>query len=259
MKVFSLVQVLRFVSPYLSCSFRVGLSIAGFVLAKGAEYTPEPALAIVVDRPILVFDGKKGGSVQTKLSVHPLNFPPGSDLVYQWRQVQDEMSPTAAKMAGNPISFTATDKQEITAAFPGKGVYEVRLTVSDIRHQLSVSRNTWVNVWDSRPAITVDGKPDPLTAVPGMLPPPRVRNLAPDPGPFIHPRMLATPSDWGDINDRCVEGQSKLASNAWKMLARTYGNGIDPKSRTGVLLNQLVDYANSDFKGTPPLGTAAAT
>ena len=125
------------------------------------------------------------------------------------------------------------------------------MTVSDLKGRFSATRNAWVNVWDTRPALEVNGVPDPLTAFPNMKPP-KVRNVTPEPGPFVHPRLLCSPEDWGDIRERAVAGKSKIAAFGWKALADRYKKGVDPNGNFGKFLARAEDFANAGYKGAAP-------
>ena len=59
---------------------------------------------------------------------------------------------------GKLIRYSATDSASTVASFPDWGVYEIKLTVADSESRQSVSRNTWVNVWDYRSANYRQGK-----------------------------------------------------------------------------------------------------
>ncbi len=208
----------------------------------------EPVLALAVDHAILRLG--KDQPAKTAISVKPLHFPDGATLTYDWKQVQDEMLHGSARMDAKPIHFSATDSQSIEATFPDKGVYEIRVTVTDAAHNVSASRNTWINVWDNKPALQVNGQADPLTIIPGMTPP-KVRNVTPEPGPFVHPRLYCSPDDWKDIHARAVEGQSKVAAAGWRPLFDRFDKGINPNSPDGKLLAQIEAY--EDAGGQAPL------
>ena len=223
-----------------------------FLAQSGLSQTlREPGLVIAVDQAILRFDPDHPDTAKTMLSVLPSAFPAGDALTYTWQQVQDEMLPGAARMTEKPIRFSATNQASVAAAFPASGVYEVRVTVSDSARQLTLSRNTWINVWDSRPALINGGQPDPLSVIPGMAPP-KVRNVASEPGPFVHPRLFCSPEDWADIHARAVEGKSKIAAAGWKSLKDYAKRGVDPNSNHGKFLAQVERYADAGFTGTAP-------
>ena len=215
----------------------------------------DPILWIQVEKPILLLSDKPENPTSTKISVTPLNFPPDAQLTYRWQQVQDVLSPVAAQMnKGNLIQFSPTDSAGTVASFPDWGVYEIKLTVADAKTKVSVSRNTWVRVWDYRSPIVVNGKPDPLCAAPGINPPTSVRALSPDPGPFHHPRLYCTDLDWPEINKRTSKGL--IASLGLKNLQEGLANkerGLDsPASEFGMLSARLQAYADTRYLGTPP-------
>ncbi len=171
----------------------LGCVLVAWLLTLMPARAANPVLELHVDRAILVLSDK-AGETRTRISVTPLNFPSGARLSYSWKQVQDEMSPLAADMARKKIGFDPADGPEITATFPDSGVYEIRLTVTDSNSRLTASRNTWVNVWNNRSNILKNGAPDPLAVAPGLLPPPHVRNLSPNPAPsFIRGFFALTP------------------------------------------------------------------
>ena len=220
-------------------------------MAWTAEVTREPILQVEVDHPILCLAADGTTPTATGLRVAPRQFPEGAAYTYTWEQIQDELLPGAVRVADKPIRFDATDRALVQAAFPASGVYAVRVTVTDAVHHVSAARNTWINVWDPRPALTVAGVPDPLTAVPGMAPP-AVRNVPPEPGPFVHPRLFCAPEDWADIHARAVEGKSKIAAAGWKALGDSAKRGVDPNSNHGKFLAQVEAYAAAGFTGAMP-------
>lgn len=230
------------------------MALAGLFLMSGnaAQTAPEPMLAVTVDHAILKAAESAQQPAKAHFTVKPVNFPAGSALTYEWKQVQDVMLPGAAKMAEKPIRFDATNQPSVEASFPASGVYEIEVTVKETNSTISARRNTWVNVWDNKPALSHDGKPDPLTTIPGMIPPPSVRNIEPEPGPFIHPRLLCSPSDWGDIHSRAVEGKSKIANAGWRPLNDAYKQGMSTNSAEGKFLQQLEAYQDSSGKAPYP-------
>ena len=219
---------------------------------------PYPILAVAVDHPILLITDANP-LPKTRITVQPLNFPPSAQLSAKWTQVQDAVSPLAAKMEACPVTLapTSTTMPSVEASFPAPGVYEIRLIVHDKAHNLAASQNVWINVWDSHSHLMVDGKPDPLCAAPGINPP-NVRTLSPDPGPFHHPRLYTTNADWKEVSDRCARG--KIASAAVKKLQKEVADSIDsPASDFGKLTARLEAYADSNYSGTAPdltMGTA---
>jgi hypothetical protein len=251
-----------------TCFKRIALALAlvtGPVLAADAPPSPivrNPTLAIQVEHPILLFSDKPGTATSTAISVKPLNFAPDARLSYQWQQVQDVLSPTAAQMdKGKRISFSSADGASTVASFPDWGVYAIRLTVTDAKNKLAVGKNTWVSVWDSKSHIVVDGKPDPLAVAPGINPPTSVRQLSPDPGPFAHPRIYCSDADWREINQRCTKGI--IPARGYSALQQGLARGIDsPKSEFSKLTAKLKAWADAHHVGETPdltMGIAAET
>ncbi len=217
-----------------------------------AAVTIDPTLTITLEHPILLSNADSGKPVATGISVIPVGFPVGAKLTYSWKQVQDVLSPLAAPMDNeHQITFSPAGSSSTAAAITGSGVFEIRLTVTDAENRIAVSRNTWVHVWDSRSPIMVNGKPDPLCVAPGSRPPPSVRNLSPDPGPFRHPRLLCTNSDWPEISTRSRHG--KLAAIGLASLQKSHKETLgNPESPFGKLAATLEAYADTGFKGAAP-------
>jgi len=210
-----------------------------------------PILAITVDHAILMGNEQAEQPVSASLRVTPLNFPPDAELAYSWKQVQDVMTQFAAKVAeSNTITFSPPDAASTKATITGTGVFEVRLTVTDKKHGISSSRNTWISVWNPRSPIIIDGKPDPLCVAPGILPP-SVRNLSPDPGPFCHPRLFTTDRDWPELSARCRDG--KIACLAVGKLKNEIHDHFENTNEPSVkLTDDLAKYAESGFQGKAP-------
>ena len=229
----------------------VDLDLVVHTLAPKGSAGGDPVLAISVQHAILISDSS-GKPVATSLEVKPLNFPKDDLLTYSWKQVQDVLSPFSATMnASNSIVFTPADAASTIASFKGTGVFEIRLTVTDTKYNLSASRNTWVNVWDSRSHIVVDGKEDPLCVAPGILPPPTVRNLSPDPGPYFHPRLYCNDSDWAEISNRSKNG--KIASMAIGKLKKGIEDHFEnPNEPFAQLTDALIKFADNSFQGSAP-------
>lgn len=212
-----------------------------------------PRISVVIDHPIVKLDPKPGAT-QVIATVQTYDFPADSQLSFEWRQVQEQLCQTAARMdQGKKLIFTGTngspDTASVKLSFPDWGVYEIRVTVTDQKHGTHYSRNAWVNVWDYRSHIIVDGKPDPLAVAPGILPPPSVTQFNPDPGPFAHPRLLCTPDDWPDINARCLTRPNKDAGSAYKQVASTE---FDAKKGEKSLADALDAFDASGFAGPEP-------
>lgn len=228
--------------------------VAGW--AQKAEIIPgnqrNPYVRVEVERPILLFSADGKAPTTTKLKATAVNFAPSAKLTYQWEQFEDSISPAAAKIGeGKKIVFSAPTEAETQANFSGSGVYVVRLTVKDAAQQVTVWRNSWVNVWNPKSQIVRDGKEDPLGSAPGLNPPPSVRQVSPDPGPFSHPRILCTNEDWPEISQRCSKGV--IAGNAFQVLDKNVDNKLgDAEAPFAQLTRELVVYAEAGFQGKSP-------
>lgn len=141
------------------------------VAVASTQGADSPVLSILEDHAITVLDDAKGRTASTALKVIPQGFPPDAKLTYSWKQIQDTMSPDAEDMATHPVEFSNATADSTQVTFKDWGVYAVRVTVTDAARGISVSRNTWINVWDNHSHIIVDGKPDPLAVAPGIAPP----------------------------------------------------------------------------------------
>jgi len=218
-----------------------------------------PVLSVLVDHPIVVLDDRKGRTASATLKVIPQRFPANAKLTYSWKQIQDTMSPIAANMASHPVEFSEPKAEATTVTFREWGVYAVRVTVTDSTRGIAATRNAWISVWDNRSHIIVDGKPDPLAVAPGITPPPHVRDLSPDPGPYHHPRLFCTDADWKEIHERCVEGKGILAGKAYAALTTGTRHLFDSKSKTGPWMAQLEKYADSGYRpeAMPNMATGA--
>jgi hypothetical protein len=218
-----------------------------------------PVLSILTDHALTVLDDAKGRTATVSLKVVPRGFPAGAQLTYAWKQIQDTMSPDAADMATHPAEFSDPKADGTRVTFKDWGVYAIRVTVTDPARGLSASRNTWINVWDNHSHILVEGKPDPLAVAPGIAPPPHVRDLSPEPGPFHHPRLFCSDEDWKEIHERCVGGKGILASKSYAAMKARSGDLLNPKSKTGQYMAQLEKYADSGYKpeAMPNMATGA--
>jgi len=221
-----------------------------------------PLIAIRIDQPILR-QAEPPALTRARLAISTSQFPPNARLVYQWRQLQDELHPRSVRIDAKPVRFTAATAQQTDVIFPDAGVYTFSVLITDKVSRRTWRRNAWVNVWANRSASLIDGKPDPLLIVPGILPPSSVRQFSPDPGPFAHPRLLCTPADWPDLHGRCVEGKSKIASQAFKKLENGLKQWRDPKHAQD-LQRYATDFAGAQkvdmavmlgIKGDKPPGT----
>ncbi len=219
---------------------------------RAPELTADnPTLTISVDHPILLSDPGYL-PVEATLSVKAEKFPKDAKLTYSWKQVQDVLSPFAAPMgASYSISFSPPNEATTMASIIGTGVFEARLTVTDARHGISVSKNTWIHVWNSHSPIIKGYSEDPLCVAPGILPPPGVRTLSPDPGPFCHPRLYCTDQDWREISSRSQNGM--IASMCLKKLQHELADKFDkPEHPYRKLSGALETFADAGFDGPAP-------
>lgn len=213
---------------------------------------PQPFLSVVVDHPILVTGSGDDRTTSSAMHVECTEFPAKASLVYAWKQVQDVLSPIAAKMdQGMRVTFDATNKADVVATFPNWGVYEIKVTVTDPESHKSAWRHAWINVWDSHSHILKNGVPDPLFAAPAITPPKSIQTLSPDPGPFQHPRLYATDSDWAEINKRSSE--QIIPGLGLKELRKNIAAGLEtPSGRFAQFTESLATYADSNYTGQPP-------
>ncbi len=209
-----------------------------------ADVVPNPTVSISVDRPILVF--QTVATTTVNLLASPLNFTPTS---YKWKQLQEYLSPNATT---GTVTFLNAFSAATPATFSAPGVYEIELTATDGGN--TVVRHTWVNVWSTIPALKdATGKLDALTAIPGILPPPSVRTLSPDPGAFNHPRVFCTNQDWDEISTRDTNAiiASTAVSKMQSQISDTTGI-YTSTSALGILFRALLTYANNNYTGTVP-------
>ena len=228
----------------------MGLSGALTAADAGKATEPHPPAAavtwnIVVERPIL--QAVAGSPVQTTLRIQPTG--PGKIERISWEQQANRINPSAA--SGSAVVVVAkSNPLEFQASFPGPGVYQLEATVS--MGAQTARRRTWIQVWDPTPATWKE----PTGQRPEMTPPPSVRTLSRDPGPFAHPRMLVTAQDWPEIVQRNQNG--KIASGALRALRQRVAEKFDnPTSETGRLAIAL-SKAAAGQGSVPDLGDKSA-
>jgi hypothetical protein len=199
----------------------LALGLAGTLPAADAVKTGEanpPAASvawnITVERPIL--QAAPGSPVQTTIRIQPNG--PGKIAQVRWEQQPDRINPFAASRSAVVVPVR-TNPLEFLASFPGPGIYQLVATVG-VGAQIT-QRTTWIHVWDPTPATWKE----PNGQRPEMAPPPSVRNLSRDPGPFAHPRLLVTAQDWPEIAQRNQRG--KVASGALAALRQTVAEKLD--------------------------------
>lgn len=158
-------------------------------------------------------------------------------------RVPDRINPLDSK--GTVTFSPGKNPYETIATFSAPGVYQIRCTLGSGDN--APFRQSWVYVWDNVSVLT----PGKIGGYPDCTPPASVRRLAPDPGPFQHPRLLFTNGDWPEVSERNKNG--KLASFALAVLKQNQAKDIDdPSSEVGKLAAQLDDYAKSGYKANPP-------
>lgn len=226
-----------------------GIDLREIAIALGGT-GGNPMVDISVDHPILL--AERDLPVEATITATIRNFPQDAALKYSWEEVQEVLSPFAANVGrAVPISFSPANGATTKLQIIGSGVFEVRLTVTDTKNGITLSKNSWINVWDPSSPIARDGKTDPLCTVPGIQPPPSVRNLSPDPGPFRHPRLYTTDQDWPELSERTRTG--KIASMCLAKLRKELADRFDkPDSDFHKLSRQLVKFADAGFQGPAP-------
>lgn len=202
------------------------------------EENSDPFLMISVDHPILVF--QNDGPTTATLTAQFENFKP---ITLVWKSQISRINPLAAKQ---PATFSVNNNSQVetVATFPVPGVYQIQLTANDGRKTLK--RKTWIHVWDSTSSLT----PGKVGAYPDILPP-SVRQLAPDPGPFKHPRLAVTDREWPEISSRNKKDQ--FASYALEILKCDVADKFDnPNESVGQLAEELDNWFKSGGTGKEP-------
>ncbi len=236
-------SLLRFSGRLLRAVWVVLGLVTSTLAAPALSFKVVPAgqsPASAANQPILVLPAS--GSVAATVVAQPLDFTPTS---YTWTAV----APAAVKAqhvraAKVPAALSAGSGAQITATFPESGIYQFLLTASD--GASSLTRQVWVQVWDH-----FDGL-NPLQQIgrnPGLLPPPSVRQLTPDPGPYQHPRLLFTDADWPELNAKST-ASSEVAS-AITRLQSALNNNFDkttpPAGNLRAYANALSAWASGGF------------
>ncbi len=207
-----------------------------------ASYTePDVTLKVVLgagtaNQPILTLQA--GGNTTATLKATALNFTPTS---YTWSQVLPAGQNSLAAQAAMTFSATTTSVPQVTVTFPVYGVYQLQVTASN--GTSTVTRFTWVNVWDN-----VSGL-NPLHRVgknPDVLPPTSVRQLSSDPGPYCHPRLFFSRSDWSELSGKATT--STEVSTAITGLRANLTANFDKNGGTlNTYANVLTAYAQGGY------------
>ncbi len=221
--------------------------------AGGAIVLAQPAPAALVKvvpvgqtvatsphQPILALP--PAGPVTATLSATGLRFTP---TTYAWSQV----SPVLVKeqhlhAAQATVTFAATSGAQVTASFPARGIYQLRLTASN--GTTTVTAPVWIQVWDR-----LDGL-NPLKQMgrnPGVSPPSSVRQLSPDPGPYQHPRLLFTDDDWAELNAKTTASPT-VAAAITSLTSSLNGNFDSTNGSLRLYANALVAWADGGFSPT---------
>ena len=188
----------------------------------------EPLLLVSADHPIVVFQVDAAGVSTTKvvLSAKVEGFAPTS---ITWMAQTTRINPLAASQ---PAVLSATTGPTVTATLPVRGVYQMEAVATDGKKTLR--RKTWVHVWDNTSVLT----PGKVGAYPDLLPPPTVRALSPDPGPFQHPRLALTDRDWPEVRTR--NEKDRFARAGFEALTKELADEFDkPSSGIGGLITAL--------------------
>ena len=119
---------------------------------------------------------------------------------YTWAQVTPEINSWATAGVA-AFSATQTSTPNVVVSLPKSGIYQFRVTAKSSDNRV-VSSYVWVNAWESKTAIA----PGNIGRNPGLTPPPSVRMLSADPGPFQHPRLLFTKGDWPELSSKSNPG-----------------------------------------------------
>ena len=188
----------------------------------------EPFLTVAVDHPILVYQEDAAGASTTKavLTAKCEGFKPTS---VTWVPQTTRINVLAAPQ---PAVLSTATGPTVTATLPSRGVYQVEVTATDGKQTLR--RKAWIHVWDKATALD----PKRIGTYPDLLPPPSVRALSPDPGPFQHPRLALTDRDWPEVRAR--NDKDRLAREGWQVLIKELADEFDnPKSKVNELVVAL--------------------
>ena len=222
-------------------SWLLGVSVNGVL---HAAYT-DPAISVKVvaagtniNQPILTLPAS--GPASITLQATATNFTPTS---YAWSQVPDALNTfAAAGIAG--FAATNTTQPQVTVTLPTAGVYQFQVTATAGTN--SASRYVWVNVWDNVAALNPNQQ---VGRNPGIAPPTSVRQLSLDPGPFCHPRILFSRSDWPDLSGRGTNSL-EVRTAITNLQAALAANFDLSGSAMKTLENVYSNYAQGGYSGT---------
>ena len=221
--------------------------LAFYLLAAGrlpAAYT-DPAVSIKVvsstsnaHQPILTL--RTNGPTAVNLVATIANFSPTN---FVWSQVKDTINSFATAGTAT-FSATQTTSNQIVVTLPATGIYQFQVTASDGVN--AASRYVWVNVWDSVGALNPNHQ---VGRNPDIAPPTSVRQFSADPGPYCHPRVLFSRSDWPELSSKTTNSyEVRLAiTNLQSTLAGNFDKtGSQMKTN---IINLYTNYAAGGYSG----------
>eukprot|EP00271_Cylindrocystis_brebissonii_P011860 TRINITY_DN29841_c0_g1_i1.p1 TRINITY_DN29841_c0_g1~~TRINITY_DN29841_c0_g1_i1.p1 ORF type:complete len:1377 (+),score=145.73 TRINITY_DN29841_c0_g1_i1:539-4669(+) len=182
------------------------------------------------------------GKALAYLNVTAVGFTPTS---YSWKWVPNPLNSFSITPTANNPFGTAGKQTKLTLV--QEGIYQFVVTATDGAN--SATKNTWVNVWSNKPAYNTDGS---VGNFPGINPPESVRVLAPDPGPFNHPRLIFTASDWPELSAK--QQTSSQVKQAISYMQQTRASVLDfPGTQMNLLATYFYAYSvggylASDYK-----------
>ena len=228
-------------------NFLFPICLALYFVAIGtlpAAYT-DPGVSVKVvssasnaHQPILTL--RTNGPTTVRLVATAANFSPTN---YIWSQVTDTINSFATKGIAT-FSATQTASNQVVVTLPAAGIYQFQVTATDGVN--SASRYVWVNVWDSVGALNPNHQ---VGRNPDIAPPTSVRQFSADPGPFCHPRVLFSRSDWPELSSKTTNSfEVRLAiTNLQSALA---GNFDKSGSTMKNLITVYTNYAAGGYSGT---------
>ena len=204
-------------------------SSLGVISALSLIMATAPCLRAAYTDPYLTLTATQGGATtnqpivllptsgpaSVKLNATATNFSPNS---YTWAQVPDTLNGYATTGTAT-LSASTTSVPQITVQLPAYGVYQFQVTATDGTN--TATGFTWVNVWDNRAALNPNGV---VGLNPGINPPTSVRVLSHDPGPYCHPRVLFSRSDWPTLSGKLSSTNANYSSEAATAVTTLQGN-----------------------------------
>lgn len=175
-------------------------------------------------------------------------------ITYTWAQVKPEINSWATAGVA-AFSATQTSTPNVSVALPKSGIYQFRVTAKSSDNRV-VSSYVWVNAWESKTAIA----PGNIGRNPGLTPPPSVRMLSADPGPFQHPRLLFTKGDWAELSKNSNPSAGiPESSDAVTALKASLATNFDlPGTKMNSLVVALNKFAASNYSSADYTAIASA-